>query len=225
METKKPYKAAIFDLDGTLLNSLSDLSRSVNYALSQSSLPPRSEDEVRSFLGNGMTTLMKLSLPKGAEEAVSNRAIELFKKHYSEHCMDSTSPYRGITEALDILKQRGVKIAIVSNKPDFAVRKIAQRFFSKWTTLSVGESEEVRRKPNPDAILAAIRQMETTKESSVYIGDSEVDLQAARNAGLDCISVVWGFRKPSFLIRSGATTLCHTPHEMAEEILGLHREW
>lgn len=220
MTTHRPYKAAIFDLDGTLLNSIADLKDSVNYALAECGLPQRSMDEVRAFLGNGMLRLMRLSLPDGAGEDVAQRAIELFKRHYADHCMDQTRPYDGIGQALDKLKERGVEVAIVSNKPDFAVSKIAERFFSRWSSLSVGEREGIRRKPYPDSIFSAMKQMGTAVDNSVYVGDSEVDIEAAHNAGLPCISVTWGFRDPAFLIKSGATILCHSPKEMCGEILG-----
>lgn len=223
MVTNELYKAAIFDLDGTLLDSIADLRNSVNYALKQCGLPLRSNDEIRAFLGNGVQKLMELSLPNGTTDTVYNQALEIFKKHYSEHCMDLTKPYLGIEQVLENMKEAGVKIAIVSNKPDFAVRKIADRFFSKWSSLSVGESKGIRRKPCPDSILSAMEQLGTTTDNSVYVGDSEVDIEAARNACLPCISVTWGFRDPSYLIKMGASTLCNSPKQMCDAIL--RRKW
>lgn len=190
----------IFDLDGTLLDTLDDLTGSVNHALRQHGLPQRTKAEVRRFLGNGIRSLMlqavgQNTLPDDGFETV----FRTFRTHYVEHCFDRTQPYPGILSMLAQLQAHGIKMAIVSNKLHEAVQELNRRFFSTYIDIAVGESATVRRKPNPDAVLCALQQLGSTREEAVYVGDSEVDWQTARNANLRVALVEWGFRDPGYL--------------------------
>lgn len=190
----------IFDLDGTLLNTLTDLANSVNYALQSHGLPQRSLKEVRSFLGNGIRYLMQHAVGNAVHtEEEFEPIFQTFRKHYVAHCLDTTQPYPGIMPLLDILKAKGVKMAIVSNKLHPAVQELAQRFFKGYITTAVGESETVRRKPCPDAVLAAMKELQSSQTEAIYVGDSEVDLQTAQNAQMPCALVTWGFRDEEYL--------------------------
>lgn len=189
----------IFDLDGTLLDTLADLAASVNYALRTHHLPERTVPEIRQFLGNGIRYLMEKSVGGAVSGDAFEDVFQTFRSHYVDHCLDTTAPYPGIMNTLSKLKEKGYKMAIVSNKLHPAVQELNDRFFKEYITSAVGESATVRRKPNPDAVLAALRELKSEKSHAVYVGDSEVDLQTATNAGLPCILVTWGFRDESFL--------------------------
>ncbi len=209
----------IFDLDGTLLDTLDDLATSVNFALRVHQLKERSTNEVRQFLGNGIRYLMEHAVGGAVTGEDFERVFSTFRTHYVEHCLDTTQPYPGIMPLLEELKQKGIKMAIVSNKLHPAVQELAERFFKGYITSAVGESATVRRKPNPDAVLAALNELGSTKDEAIYVGDSEVDLATARNAGLPCALVTWGFRDESFLrsLPLQATThFVHTPHELLQ---------
>lgn len=192
-------RTVVFDLDGTLLYTLEDLACSVNHALREHGLPERSLREVRGFLGNGIRYLMKHAVGEELDEAEFEKVFAGFRSHYVKHCTDRTRPYEGVMELLGKLKARGIKLAIVSNKLHPAVQELNERFFKGYINTAVGESATVRRKPNPDAVLAALRELDSTVDEAVYVGDSEVDLQTAQNAGLRCILVLWGFRDEPFL--------------------------
>ena len=209
------YSAVIFDLDGTLLDTLDDLWTAVNVALGEFSLPLRSKEEVRSFVGNGIVKLMERAVGQ-VEKEVFEGALAAFKRYYGEHCEDKTQPYEGIIELLKALQAKGVRTAVVSNKADFAVKKLAKGYFEGLLEYAVGENEEagIRKKPAPDSLLAVMQSMGAGTRSTVYIGDSEVDIQTAKNAGVDCISVTWGFKDKGFLIENGATVLADTPEEL-----------
>lgn len=190
----------VFDLDGTLLDTLNDLANSVNYALAKHRLPTRTIPEVRRFLGNGIRYLMKKSVGDNMQDDCEFEPVfQSFRSHYVEHCLDTTQPYPGIMPLLKALKQRGIKMAIVSNKLHPAVQELAHRFFEGYISSAVGESLTVRRKPNPDAVLAALNELGSTPNNAIYVGDSEVDLETSKNAGLRCALVTWGFRDESFL--------------------------
>ncbi len=189
----------IFDLDGTLLDTLEDLANSVNYALKAYSLPARSTPEIRSFLGNGIRNLMQQSVPQNTPPTLFEDVFNAFRSHYIDHCLDKTQPYPDILDMLEQLSQKGVKMAIVSNKLQPAVTDLSNRFFARFISTAVGESATVRRKPNPDAVEAALKKLGSDKEHALYVGDSEVDIETARNAGLRCISVLWGFRDEAFM--------------------------
>ena len=207
-------KTIIFDLDGTLLDTLSDLTASVNHALRMHDMPLRTPQEVRRFLGNGVRRLMECAVPDGAANPRFELAFADFKAHYVLHCQDSTCPYDGVDDMLVTLAQRGHRMAIVSNKLQAGVTELHRRFFSQTIDVAIGESAGVRRKPAPDMVNAALRELGVPREEAVYVGDSEVDLATARAAGLPCISVLWGFRDRDELVRAGATTLVATPAEL-----------
>lgn len=198
------YTAAVFDLDGTILDTLDDLAASVNRALAHEHFPERSRDEVRKSLGNGMRYLIHCSMPEGADEASEARVLDIFLADYKIHCRDATKPYPGILELLRRYRAAGGKTAVVSNKGDFAVRILIDQYFPGLFDTAVGERSGVRRKPAPDAVLTALNELGCSLRSAVYIGDSEVDFETSKNAGLDGIYVAWGFRGRAALEALGA---------------------
>lgn len=208
------YETIVFDLDGTLLDTLDDLRSSVNFALQSFGLNTRTREEVRSFIGNGIKKLMERA--KGDCDADTDALLDVFKRHYAKHCKDETKPYDGVLETLSCLKERGIKLAVVSNKADFAVKLLADEYFKAYIDVAVGENESagVRKKPAPDALLSVMQQLGADKTTTAYVGDSEVDIQTAQNAGVDCISVTWGFKEKAFLVKHGATMLVKTPMEI-----------
>lgn len=209
----KQYSTYIFDLDGTLLDTIQDLATSVNYALSQCRMPERTLDEVRRFVGNGVRLLMIRAVPDGEDNPRFQEAFDIFRSHYLEHSLDTTAPYPGIMDMLERLKANGKRMAVVSNKFDTATKELIRHFFGNLIEVAIGENEAagVRKKPAPDTVNEALRQLGVGKEDAVYVGDSDVDLQTARNSGLPCISVLWGFRDREFLLENGATTFVQSP--------------
>lgn len=208
------FDTYIFDLDGTLLDTLQDLAASTNYALRSSGLPERTLDEVRSFLGNGMRRLIELAVPGGESHPQFETVLDTFHQHYQQHSLDLTGPYPGVTDLLARLRQHGKRVAVVSNKFDSAVRDLMSHFFPGLVETAIGERAGIRRKPAPDTVEEALRQLGVGKEGAVYVGDSEVDYQTACNSGLPCISVLWGFRSKDFLMRHGATLFVSRPEEI-----------
>ena len=206
----------IFDLDGTLLDTLGDLAASVNYALTTCDMPTRSIDEVRRFVGNGVRLLMERAVPDGAQNPHFQEAFDCFRQHYLQHSLDTTRPYDGITETLTALKARGDRLAVVSNKFMAATQELCHHFFPDTIEVAIGEHESagIRKKPAPDTVFEALRQLGVDRETTVYVGDSDVDILTARNAGLPCISVLWGFRDRDFLLQHGATTFISSPTEL-----------
>ncbi len=215
------YDAVIFDLDGTLLDTLDDLMDAVNHALAQMDFPPRSRAEVNTFVGNGVAKLMERAVPTGTAPADTTRALELFKAYYALHSKDKTAPYPGILETLKALQTGGCKLAVVSNKFDAAVKALAQDYFPGLMDLSAGENEAagIPKKPHPAMVLKALEALDLPPERAVYVGDSDVDLETARNAGLPCISVTWGFRDRAFLAAHGAVTFIDHPSQLPALIL------
>ena len=217
------YNTFVFDLDGTLLDTLQDLANSVNYALQQHGMPQHSIDDIRRFVGNGVRLLMERAVPDGAANAEFEECFADFRQHYMLHSLDTTRPYDGITEVLHELKARGCQLAVVSNKMMAATQELIRHFFPE-IEVAIGEheAEGIRKKPAPDTVFEALRQLNTdpsklnTEPSAVYVGDSDVDLLTARNSGLPCISVLWGFRNREFLLQHGATTLINRPEELLE---------
>ena len=209
------YDTYIFDLDGTLLNTLQDLAASVNYALSQYQMPTHDIVAVRSFVGNGVRLLMERATPDGAQNPQFEAVFATFRQHYMEHSLDTTRPYDGIPEMLRELKRQGKWLAVVSNKFYAATQELVAHFFPE-IEVAIGEheSEGIRKKPAPDTVYEALRQLGVGKENAVYVGDSDVDLMTARNSGLPCISVLWGFRDRDFLLSHGATTFVRKPSEL-----------
>lgn len=208
------YQAVIFDLDGTLLDTINDLADGVNYALKAHSLPERTVDEVRTFVGNGVANLIKKSVPQGSSPELCDKVLATFRPYYAEHSRVKTCPYDGIMHVLDTLCASGVKMAIVSNKFHAAVQELNTFYFGSRIELAIGETPDIRRKPAPDSILHALEVLGVKPEKAVYIGDSEVDVKTAMNAGVDCISVTWGFRSRELLLEHGASLLADTPSEL-----------
>lgn len=211
---ERKISTLVFDLDGTLLNTLDDLAASTNHALARFSLPERSIDEVRQFVGNGVRKLIERAVPAGTPADVTEEVFNCFKQHYALHCMDRTDLYPGVAKMLEDLAGVGYRAAIVSNKLQSGVDELYHHFFSRTVTVAIGEREGVRRKPQPDMVLLALKEMKATKEKAVYIGDSDVDIATAANAGLPCISVLWGFRDRSFLVEHGAMRFAETPADV-----------
>lgn len=212
-------EAVIFDLDGTLLNSLEDLCDSVNFIMEQEGYPTHTLEEVRTFVGTGVFNLIRLSLPEGTPNDEVLRITDLYKKHYSQNMRNKTRPYDGIIPMLKKLKENKIDIAVSSNKYDTAVKELCSEMFWGYVDVAVGECTTVAKKPDPQGVFVAISNLEKTPEKTVYVGDSEVDIATAKNAGIRCISVTWGFREKEFLKAKGATVLCDTPEELANYIL------
>lgn len=212
----KQYGTYIFDLDGTLLDTLDDLASAVNYALRTHGMPERTRDEICSFVGNGVRLLMIRAIPDGEKNPLFEDTFLTFQKYYLKHSIDQTTPYNGIPEMLTILKQRGCRLAVVSNKFYKATQELCQHFFPETIEVAVGEheAEGIHKKPAPDTVNEVLSILGVGREDAVYVGDSDVDIQTARNAGLPCISVLWGFRDRDFLTRHGATTFANTPLEL-----------
>ncbi len=214
----------VFDLDGTLLDTLDDLTDSVNYALAQNGFPPRGEEEVRRFVGNGVRTLVERAVPAGGAGGERIEAVfDCFKRHYVDHCTVKTDLYPGVGDMLRGLKAAGYKVAIVSNKLQGGVDELCRRFFRDTVQVAVGERAGVRRKPAPDMVEIALRELGAGREEAVYVGDSDVDLATAARAGLPCISVSWGFRDRDFLKRSGAVRLADSPADVLPLLESLPR--
>ena len=210
----REYKTYVFDLDGTLLNTINDLAASVNFALKEYGMSQHTVDEVRNFVGNGVKKLMERAVPDGLDNPLFEDAYATFKKHYLEHGLDTTKPYPGIVDLLRELKKRGKNIAVVSNKFYDATGELVRHFFGEYVKVAIGERENIRKKPAPDTVLEAFRLLGVDKEEAVYIGDSDVDVNTAKNVGIPCISVLWVFRDKEFLIENGATTFVETPQEI-----------
>lgn len=210
------YHTYIFDLDGTLLDTLDDLTAAVNYALRCFGMPEHSRDDVRRFVGNGVRLLMTRAVPDGGQNPRFEEVFEAFRQYYLEHSLDTTRPYDGVPEMLAVLKARGCRLAVVSNKFCAATRELCRHFFADTIEVAVGEheAEGIRKKPAPDTVNEALSQLGVDGRHAVYVGDSDVDLQTARNAGLPCISVLWGFRDKDFLVAHGATTFVAAPDEL-----------
>lgn len=214
------YSLAIFDLDGTLLDTLGDLHTSVNFALRSFGFPERTIDEVRAFIGNGVVKLMERSTPDGTDEKTQKQCLDVFRKHYLEHMSDTTAPFESISELLERLKEKGIKIAVVSNKLHKAVEELCESYFPGLIDKAVGVSVEEERKPSPINVIKTAECFETELEDCIYIGDSEVDVQTAHNAGLQCIGVTWGFRSRESLLMNNCDFIADT----ADEVYGLIAE-
>ena len=208
------YKTYIFDLDGTLLSTLADLAASTNYALRTHHMPERSLDEVRRFVGNGVKKLMERAIPGGLNNPLFEETFATFRQHYMQHNLDTTQPYPGIMQLLEQLKAEDKNIAVVSNKFYAATRELCRHFFGDLVPVAIGEREDIRKKPAPDTVIEALRELGVDKEGAIYIGDSDVDIMTAKNSGMPCVSVLWGFRDKEFLLEHGAITLILKPEEM-----------
>ena len=212
------YSTYIFDLDGTLLDTLTDLAASCNFALRTHGMPEHSIDDVRRFVGNGVRKLMERAIPDGDANPDFEATFATFREHYMVHSLDTTKPYPGIMDALAELKARGCRLAVVSNKMMAATVELCKYFFPETIEVAIGENEAegIRKKPAPDTVFAALKQLGVSGDNAVYVGDSDVDLATARNSGLPCISVLWGFRDREFLLDHGATTFITSPKELLD---------
>jgi len=201
----KKYSTVIFDLDGTLLNTIEDLTNALNHTLQEFDMPTRTLPEVQSFVGNGLRLLLIRAIPQGEDNPQFEEVFAAFKTYYTDHCKEATAPYPGIMELLKTLQEHEIPMAIV-----------AADFFEGIISVAIGEKNGVRKKPAPDTVFTALEELGESADSAVYVGDSEVDLQTAANSGMDCISVAWGFKGRAFLEKEGASHIVDTP----EEILG-----
>ncbi len=211
-------KTIIFDLDGTLLDTLDDLADSVNFALDRKNLPLRSREEVRHFVGNGIRALVHRSVPDDCPAELEEKVFAEFKEHYILNCKVKTKPYAGIEELLIKLKADGFKLGVVSNKADTAVKELMDFYFPNMFDTVCGEKENVRKKPAPDSVFESIRQLKSTTEETLYIGDSDVDFLTSKNAGTRCILVSWGFRERTLLEKLGADAIADNAAELYAEI-------
>lgn len=213
------YSAVIWDMDGTILNTLEDLCDSVNFVLKTNGYEERTLEQTRCSVGNGIRSLMNLSVPEGENNPKFEELFEAFRKHYSGNCRNKTRPYDGIDEVLNVFAGHGIKMAVVSNKIDSAVKELSRDFYPQMD-YSLGEIEGLNRKPAPDMVEKALLELGVSKSEAVYIGDSEVDVLTAKNSGLDCITVLWGFRTKEELIEKGATVFASTPDELINLVTG-----
>lgn len=209
-------KAVIFDLDGTLLNTLDDLADSTNYALSKFGYPTRTIGEVRQFVGNGVAKLIERAIPEGKNNPNFEKCLSIFKENYAQNMYNKTAPYNGIIEMLSNLKSKGIKIAVVSNKFDLAVKELCKQYFEGFIDFAAGENEAqgIKKKPAPDTVISVLNEFNFAPEDAVYVGDSDVDIMTAKNSKMPCISVTWGFRDKKFLLENGATILINAPSEI-----------
>ena len=213
------YSCAIFDMDGTVLYTLQDLCDGLNCALKKNGLPERKITEVRKFVGNGIHREVEHAVPAGSDEQTIQKVFDDFNAWYAVHCYDTTKPYDGIPDLLRQLRHAGMKTAIVSNKGDYAVQILDEKYFHGLIDCGIGEKAGIARKPAPDMVNAVLQQLDIPREKAVCIGDSEVDLQTAENAQTDCIAVLWGYRDEDFLKAHGASCTVRTVQELADVLL------
>lgn len=217
----KKYKAVIFDLDGTLLDTLDDLWNAVNHTMELFGYPKRTREEVRSFVGNGVDRLIELSIPGGIEDPNREAAIREYRAYYNAHSEVKTGLYSGVSELVSKLRVAGIGVAVASNKPHIATVKLCEGYFPEIAVVcGEREADGIRRKPQPDMVLWAAHELGFDVKDCVYVGDSEVDLKTAKNAGMDCISVLWGFRDRDVLEEAGAVCFAETAEELYHAIMG-----
>ena len=214
------YKTAIFDLDGTILDTLDDLADAVNFTLSSHGYPTRRLEEIRRFVGNGIRSLISLSLPSGEDTPDFETILTDFRVYYAANAQVKTAPYAGVRELLARLRAGGVRVAVVSNKFEAAVQALCRRYFGDLVEVAVGDAPARARKPAPDGVYAALASLGEGKESAVLIGDGETDVETARAAGIPCISVLWGFRDRACLTEAGATCFAETVGALEKMLLG-----
>lgn len=214
MEDTMKYELAIFDMDGTILNTLEDLTDSLNASLTHFGYPTRTLEEVRCFVGNGLMKLMERAVPANTSTSDIQKVFAYFFQYYQEHCAIKTRPYDTITKTIETIREKGIKTAVVSNKADVAVQELCLQYFPGLFDFAIGEKEGNKRKPAPDAVNETLEVLGFQKEQAVYIGDSDVDLATAKNANLDCIAVAWGFRDEAFLKEHGATCIIKKPEDL-----------
>lgn len=212
------YKAVIWDLDGTLLDTLEDLKNSVNYGLASFGMPAITLEMTRRFVGNGVGRLIELAVPEGTDKETEKKVLDIFKAHYEEHSLDATQPYEGVVNVLKALKEKGYKMAIVSNKIENAVGELAEKFFPGLIDVAIGETPDVPKKPAPDMIFKALDRLDVEKDEAIFIGDSDVDVATGINSGLDMFTVLWGFRDEDELVEAGAKIFVRKPDEILEKL-------
>lgn len=212
------YKLLIFDMDGTILNTLDDLTDTTNYALMQHKLPTHTLEEVRMMVGNGLAVLIEKAVPEGSDQVLKDKVLATYLSYYKEHCADKTRPYDGICETIQKARDMGYKTAVVSNKTDAAVQSLCEDYFKGLFDVSIGDKEGVRRKPYPDSVEAVLEMLKVDKTDAVYIGDSDVDIMTAKNSGLDLIGVSWGFRGRDFLNEHGAQIIIDRAEQLFDFI-------
>lgn len=215
------YDTVIFDLDGTLMDTLDDLTDSVNHVLVQNGYPARTREHVRRIVGNGLKQTLQLCMPEDSPETEIERLLPQLVSYYSAHCQVKTKPYEGVMDCLKTLSEQGYRLAIVSNKTDEAVKTLNRQYFQEYVKVAIGERAGIRKKPEPDTVYQALAELRSEKEKAVYVGDSEVDKKTADNAGVPCISVDWGFRDREELERLMPARLISHPME----IPALLKEW
>ena len=209
-------KAVIFDLDGTLLYTLEDLTDSVNYAMKKFGFREYTIDEVRNAIGNGVRLLMERITPQDISKEVFEDCLSVFKQHYSANMYNKTKAYDGVLPMLEQLRAEGYKVAVLSNKFDSAVKELSEKYFGNLVDIAVGQKDGVDEKPSPDGVYAVANELNIPVEECIFVGDSEVDIQTANNAGIDCISVVWGYKDINFLYENGASKLVYIPEDILE---------
>lgn len=220
----KAYKGIIFDLDGTLLNTLEDLADAVNHTMRQYNFEEKTIEEVRKFVGNGVKRLLELCVPMGVEHPSFDAILETFVTYYGNNSDHKTRPYDHILDLLESLANNNYHLAIVSNKIDNAVKDLNKQYFSKWIDIAIGETKEIKRKPAPDMVHTCLMKMKLTPSDVVYIGDSEVDILTAKNSGIDCISVDWGFRDSNWLVNHGAKCIFSDVKALEKALLLSNRD-
>ena len=217
----RKYKLVIFDMDGTILNTLVDLNNALNYTLDKMGYPQCSIEDTRMYVGNGILKTITRAFPKDTSIGIIEMAHKIFTDYYRDHCNDNTAPYEGINLMIKELRKKGILTAVVSNKADYAVGILCEKMFDGLFDLYVGEKEGVKRKPAPDMVDIVLRELKISREEAVYIGDSDVDFDTAKNSGLDFIGVSWGFRGRDFLAKCGAETIIDNPFELTELVTGM----
>lgn len=218
--TNLKYLLAIFDMDGTILNTLEDLTCATNAALKTQGMPQHTMDEVRRMVGNGIRRLIERAVPAGTAEPIIEKTLTAFHQYYAAHCGDHTCPYPGIPELLQALRQAGMRTAVVSNKADYGVQELCRQYFPGLFDVAVGQRDGIRTKPAPDAVLAVLEQLQIAPEQAVFIGDSDVDVLTARHAGLSCFAVDWGFRERAVLTQAGASVIFSDAAALQLALLG-----
>lgn len=211
-------EAIIFDLDGTLLNTLEDLADSTNFALDKLSYPPHSTEEIKSFVGNGVAKLIERAIPNGRKNPDFDKCLNIFKKHYSQNMYNKTKPYDNVINLLTELKNKNYKLAVVSNKFDSAVKELCEKYFPDLIDIAIGENEAmgIKKKPAPDTVLQVLDILKIDSLQAIYVGDSDVDIMTAKNSNMRCISVTWGFRDREFLIKNNAEIIIDKPKEIID---------
>lgn len=214
----RKYDTVIFDLDGTLLNTLEDLKDAVNYVMRQNGYPERTLEEVRHFVGNGIRKLMERAVPENVKGETFERVFEEFRSFYTAHCQEKTCAYEGIVSLLQELKKQGIALAIVSNKNHAAVCELNEIYFKEYIKVAIGQRDGIRKKPAPDTVLQALKELGKEKETALYVGDSEVDYQTAWNTRMDCVLVTWGFRTVEELSEFKPYVFISKPEELLRVI-------